>query len=150
MLRVGRTAGALRALAQAGPRLTTSARASISQPNAPLDLDPSLQALLRDVDVSLMRHKTRVSSGLDDPMTRKHRELEVYEDVDEASLVPRTTHDELEYDDDSAGSRKSPAAAFGSRQIGAVVLPLELQNAITRLIEGLSALGGRHLHISLD
>jgi hypothetical protein len=35
----------------------------------------------------------------------------------------------------SRGSRKSPAAEFGSRKIGAVVLSDQLQESVTRLIE---------------
>ena len=33
------------------------------------------------------------------------------------------------------GSRRSPAAEFGSRKIGAVILPDQLQESVTRLIE---------------
>jgi hypothetical protein len=40
-----------------------------------------------------------------------------------------------EEDPDSRGSRKSPAAEFGSRKIGAVVVPDQLQESVTRLIE---------------
>lgn len=32
--------------------------------------------------------------------------------------------------------RKSPAARFGSKKIGAVVMPTELQKSITALIDG--------------
>lgn len=40
-----------------------------------------------------------------------------------------------EEDTSSRGSRKSPAAEFGSKGIGAVVLPDQLQESVTRLIE---------------
>jgi hypothetical protein len=138
MLRAAHT-GSLRALGHRGARFSTSARASSAQPHAPLELDPSLQALMRDVDVSIARHKTRGGGGggVEDSTGRKHRELEVYEDSNGTRSM---LHEDL--DDDSAVSRKSPAAAFGSHGIGATVLPVELDNAITRLIEGLCVFVG--------
>src|SRR5947208_2454394 len=45
------------------------------EPNTPMDLDPSLQMLLKDVDISIARHKARVESGVDSDL---RMELEVY------------------------------------------------------------------------
>lgn len=90
-----------------------------SHPNPPLDLDPSLQALLKDVDISLSQNKSRP------PVPRR----ELAEDLPETvtSLV-----EELQ----EHAQRKSPAAQFGSQQIGAVVLPPQLQTSINLLIFG--------------
>ncbi|KAF9654157.1 Rsm22-domain-containing protein [Thelephora ganbajun] len=86
-------------------------------PNAPLDLDPSLQNLLRDADMT-MAHKFNAHYPKERPPS--HRHMELIEEEEESS---------------SRGSRKSPAAEFGSRKIGAVVLPDQLQESVTRLIE---------------
>jgi hypothetical protein len=146
MLRVARTQ-ALRSLtgATSVARISTTSALASTEPKAPVPLDPSLQALLNDVDISIARHKARRT----DPSPRvvdsgkAHRELEVFPELS----LEHTDRDagssalELDYDDaheeaDTAETRKSPAAAFGSKAIGAVVLPLELQNSIVRLIEG--------------
>ena len=108
-------------------------------PNAPIDLDPSLRELLRDVDLSLLKHKTRRgSTGLTD--TPSHRELEVFPN-DPSPDVDYLTAEELdgEVETNEKEHRKSPAALFGSLRIGAVILPLELQGAITKLIAGASS-----------
>lgn len=120
------------------PSLSQSARFTstplvCSQPNGPLDLDPSLQALLKDVDISLMRAKSGASLVENTSPLKPVRELEVFS-------VPEDEENSLE-DDLSAEDgvhhwdiKKSPAAHFGSRRIGQVVIPLELQNSIDRLI----------------
>lgn len=98
-------------------------------PNAPLDLDPSLQDLLRGADMSLA-HKFNPHNLKEEPNSRRHMELIEQEEGDITS-----THWIEEEDSSSRGSRKSPAAEFGSRKIGAVVLPDQLQESVTRLIE---------------
>jgi len=105
------------------PALSLSKHFS-SQPNPPLDLDPSLQALLKDVDISL----SRKNSGPPPP----RRELEAYpiDSLEEDALLPD------EGISDHSSQRKSPAAHFGSQQIGAVVLPPQLQTSIKLLISG--------------
>ena len=102
----------------------------------PLNLDPSLQALLKDVNISLKQAK------VEGPPPIAMRELEVLEDI-----LP--VHRELSMDDwapldfsenkihsEQSEERKSPAALFGSQRIGMVILPLELQSAINILIAG--------------
>jgi nitrogen regulatory protein PII-like uncharacterized protein len=98
-----------------------------------LNLDPSLQALLRDVDISLKNSKHGLA---------KHKELEIVTSVDWGSdrgLSP-TEWTSMEVDEDLGDvereSRKSPAAVFGSDQIGTVVLPQELRSAIEEIISG--------------
>ncbi|KAJ3721945.1 mitochondrial small ribosomal subunit Rsm22-domain-containing protein [Lentinula raphanica] len=88
-------------------------------------LDPSLQALLKDVDISLARHKNS------NPHT--HRELDIIpsESIEEGLIATRGREDS---DSEDSLARKSPAAIFGSQGIGTIVLPLELQNSINVLI----------------
>ncbi len=109
---------------------STSATPS-HQPNAPLDLDPAFQALLRDVEMSLTNKVKYEASNVP-------RELEVYPhdpDAAEDYLTPA----ELDAQDESIGGqerRKSPAAFFGSQRTGAVVLPFEMQSTIGRMVAG--------------
>lgn len=98
---------------------STPARAHI---NRPLDLDPSLKVLLKDVNISLKNHKFAAQ-------VPARRELNV---VSIPAMDEPTTQQDLE--EEEYEGRKSPAAEFGSRGFGAVVLPLELQNAIDVLI----------------
>ena len=59
-------------------RFSTSARKLSHGPNAPLDLDPSLQELLRDIDMSVMSFKLQKKETVGtDP--HSVRELEVLE-----------------------------------------------------------------------
>ncbi|TBU34443.1 Rsm22-domain-containing protein [Dichomitus squalens] len=101
------------------------------QPNAPLELDPAFQALLRDVEMSLRSKAPHDTSGSHGP-----RELELFP-RDPHTTVDYLTSAELDAQDESSNrgeGRKSPAAAFGSQRIGAVVLPFEMQSAISRLV----------------
>jgi len=111
----------------------SSARAR-AHASGPVPLDPSLEELLRDADMSFKGHgKTFV----------KRRELEV---VGEGGLTESDTFFDHEWStmgsasldsvEDTDLRRKSPAALFGSHHIGAVVLPIELQDSINRLITG--------------
>ena len=95
-----------------------------------LDLDPSLQASLKEGDITLKNTKI---------LPKALRQLEVLDNLtimehklsldDLASL-------EIELQQ-HAGERKSPAALFGSQRIGMVVLPPELHSAIKQLIAGM-------------
>jgi len=97
-------------------------------PNVPLDLDPSLQNLLRNADMA-MAHRFNVHHPEGEPPGHRHMELIEQEGITSTSWM------EEEEELSSRGSRKSPAAEFGSRNIGAVVLPDQLQESVTRLIE---------------
>lgn len=97
------------------------------QPKQPLHLDPSLRALLRDVDVSLHSHL----------QTRSHRELEVFSgpgDSPDLSSSTGPAHSEP-FEGSITIGRKSPAAEFGSEKIGAVALPSQLTKSIKQLIQ---------------
>lgn len=94
-----------------------------TQPNPSLNLDSTLQAFLADGDMSL-------GKGY---MPKHYKELEVvaFDQKTEALKA-------IDVAEDANGSleRKSPAAHYGSHQIGAVILPNQLQNAINAMISG--------------
>ncbi|KAI0081133.1 Rsm22-domain-containing protein [Panus rudis PR-1116 ss-1] len=108
---------------------------SSHQPNAPIELDPSFRALLSDVDLSLLKHLARHNPSAVPSDAPAPRELEVFpnEEAPEVNYLTPKELDSLEEPEDKT-HRKSPAALFGSQRIGAVVLPLELQNTINRII----------------
>ncbi|KAH9943984.1 mitochondrial small ribosomal subunit Rsm22-domain-containing protein [Epithele typhae] len=97
------------------------------QPNAPLELDPAFQTLLRDVEMSL-RKKAGTGSDMHGP-----RELELFPHDSDATQDYLTSAG-LDTQETEGQGRKSPAAAFGSQGIGALVVPLELQTSIERMI----------------
>lgn len=95
------------------------------QPNAPISLDPTTQALLNSVDdMSLLKHKVKPHPT--------PRELEAFsvEPSEEVALEDSWTEEASEM------QRKSPAALFGSQRIGAVVIPTQLQSVVTTIING--------------
>jgi hypothetical protein len=105
----------------------------------PIPLDPSLKSLLQDVDMSLMHHKHR--SGEYRVPEQPKRELEAWSESEQDDGRMAFINDPEAYtehwdEEESRGSRKSPAALFGSQQIGAVELPHEFQDAIQTLIAG--------------
>lgn len=102
------------------------------QPNAPLDLDPAFQSLLKDVEMA-MTQKARAHHPVMEKPPRQVRELEEF--PADAPSNMKSSAWELE-ETETRDSRKSPAALFGSRKIGAVILPKELQSSVGRLIEG--------------
>ena len=102
---------------------------SSHQPNAPLDLDKSFRAILRDIDNSISEQKLK----------RHHPPL----DIHELSVYPtdsqQTELARQDGEEDPRAERKSPAAHFGSQRLGAVVLPQELKQSISALISGETA-----------
>ncbi|TFK94959.1 Rsm22-domain-containing protein [Polyporus arcularius HHB13444] len=131
MLRLGsrRTLGVVLRRKTHIVRCSSTSASSSHHPNAPLELDPAFQALLRDIEMSL-RNKDASSS-------RGPRELEVFPHDPETELDYLTSAELDARDDDmfyEREGRKSPAAAFGSQRIGAVVLPFELQSSIGRMV----------------
>ncbi|KAG6846058.1 hypothetical protein H0H87_006422 [Tephrocybe sp. NHM501043] len=114
--------GGLRSLRRAHCIFPTPilSRAFAGQTNPPLNLDPTLQAALQEGDMSLLKGN----------MGKHVKELEV------VSVEEQFASEEDNEDEPYAYGleRKSPAAHYGSRQIGAVILPNQLQNAINGLI----------------
>lgn len=117
---------------QAANFSSSQSHASSHQPNAPLDLDPAFKSLLKDVEIS-MSQKTRVNQPVE-PLPP----LRQLEEVPGEDIVDVETPAWMEEDLESRDTRKSPAAVFGSRHIGAVVIPKELETSVKRLIEGVS------------
>jgi hypothetical protein len=111
-------------------RAVPFSRFSSHQPNAPLDLDKSFRASLRDIDNSISEQKLK----------RHHPPL----DVHELSVYPtdsqQTELARQDGEEDPRAERKSPAAHFGSQRLGAVVLPQELKQSISALISGETAI----------
>ena len=82
-------------------------------------------------------------------MSKKHpppvpRELAEFEEADgeRSPLMEPEQHAlaEEEEEDQLRDVRKSPAADFGSKHIGAVIIPLELTQSIGRIISGTKGL----------
>ena len=111
--------------------------APINSLRPPLDLDPSMQALLKG-DISLKSAKVS---------PKALRELELLDNLsieqpqlsldDWKPMVFSDTEIADSEDSEAPGHRKSPATLFGSRRIGTVILPLELHTAIKQLIAGM-------------
>lgn len=108
---------ARRAVAGRAPAFSSLPRPGAAKPNVRLDVD--LETLLRDVDTALHTSKK---------LRKAPQELDVASDVELDDMVRDDEDDQL--------PRKSPAAIFGSQQLGQIVLPLELQDTIQRLISG--------------
>lgn len=106
------------------------------QPNPPLDIDASFQALLRDVDIALLNKKTRHHHSHPRPEdVPRLRELEEYpSEEQEEGLVLGTVADDSEV----TLPRRSPAAVFGAQTFGMLIIPRELQQSISSLIDGTS------------
>jgi hypothetical protein len=128
---------------QLSANFTSTPVVPADQPNEPLDLDPSFKALLRDVDISLLKHKQNSHSAVLPPRALP-KELETvpfeFEEGEERGISVHVNEGvEVGEEDYHAGprdARKSPAALFGSQSIGQVVLPFELQKSINLLISG--------------
>ncbi|KAG8691257.1 37S ribosomal protein S22 [Ceratobasidium sp. 423] len=122
-------------------RLRQNAINAQHAPNAPLQLDPALRQLLHDTDLSLLR---KFRHGSKHYVERP--ELQV-EEADGFSNIPSEYEgyeiaerggeaQEPSYWDGPREERRSPAAVYGTKHIGMVVLPWELEHAVGRVIEG--------------
>jgi hypothetical protein len=93
-------------------------------PNPAMQLDPSLQALLKDVDIALSKQK----------VAPNREQIELTGTAVESEALAEEPEESFEEEGDF--ERKSPAALFGSQKIGQVVIPQQLQDAITEIING--------------
>ncbi|KAG9104124.1 37S ribosomal protein S22 [Ceratobasidium sp. 370] len=112
-------------------------------PNAPLELDPALSQLLHDTNLSLLRKfrhgskhyveraELEVESG-PNALENPPPEFEGYEVV-ERDLVGWNGEDR-EVWDEPRDERRSPAAIYGTKHVGMVVLPWELEHAVEKVI----------------
>lgn len=115
-------------------------------PNAPLELDPALSRLLHDTDLSLLRkfrhgakhHVERPElevEGESDAFNNPPPEFEGYEVVERGYGAP-VVEDNMEAWDGPRDERRSPAAVYGTKHIGMVVLPWELEHAVEKVVGG--------------
>ena len=116
----------LRARSSRVLRFLRCSSSSSHQPNAPLDIDKSFRAILRDIDHSIAEQKLNRHHSFPDK-----QELTAYPTDPEATELAQE-----EDEGNTRAQRKSPAAHFGSQQPGAVVLPHELKQTISALISG--------------
>ncbi|CAE6401210.1 unnamed protein product [Rhizoctonia solani] len=122
-------------------RLRQNAINAQHAPNAPLQLDPALSQLLHDTDLSLLR---KFRHGSKHYVERP--ELQVEEANAFSNLPPEYEGYEIaergeevqegSYWDGPRDERRSPAAVYGTKHVGMVVLPWELEHTTGRVIEG--------------
>lgn len=120
-------------------RLSTSRVTRSQGPNARLELDQSFNEFMKSSS-DMRSWKAQTDRGTSHVENTQHspRELEVYPEdhlTSDRYLSPEEL-DSLEAEDEKH-SRKSPAALFGSQRHGTIVVPLELQRTITKLISGM-------------
>ncbi|CAE6495971.1 unnamed protein product [Rhizoctonia solani] len=109
-------------------------------PNAPLQLDPALSQLLHDTDLSLLRKFRHGSKHYVERAELQVEEADVvnnhppaYESYDITEREEGVS--EPSYWDGPREERRSPAAVYGTKHVGMVVLPWELEHAVGRVVE---------------
>lgn len=123
-------------LAISSARLSTSAQRA-GPSNEPLKLDPSYQQLFKDVHISLQKAKISPPKKKDLQIVNEQAQTQLLDmSADDWTTMHPDADTILEEEGGSREARKSPAAAFGSKHIGTVVFPLELQMAINQLVAG--------------
>ncbi|KAG8683746.1 hypothetical protein FRC09_015875, partial [Ceratobasidium sp. 395] len=112
-------------------------------PNAPLELDPALSRLLHDTNLSLLRNFRHGSKHY-----AERAELEVESEpnafkkpppeFEGYDVVERNSTGENDEDVEAWGSpreeRRSPAAIYGTKHLGMVILPWELEHAVQKVV----------------
>jgi hypothetical protein len=123
-------------------RLRQNAINAQHAPNAPLQLDPALSQLLHDTDLSLLRkfrhgskhhvERTELQAEEADALSNLPPEYEGY------GIVERGGEEAQEgsYWDGPRDERRSPAAVYGTKHVGMVVLPWELEHNVSKAVEG--------------
>ncbi|KAI0692972.1 mitochondrial small ribosomal subunit Rsm22-domain-containing protein [Cytidiella melzeri] len=112
-------------------KLSTSKVLRSQVPNARLEVGPSFEEFMKNAsDMGSWKAHSETPR-------RAARELEVYPD-DPLATQDYLSFEELDLMDtaEDKHTRKSPAARFGSQRHGTILLPLELQGAVTKLISG--------------
>lgn len=144
---IARTGARFAALSSPSSRcLHSSARRRANpEPSEGHQLDPSLQQLLRDTDLSLLksrRSRGKISSLYDSP-----KELEVSEASASSSKKQQEKYEEDDLDDERSieddidawhnrDEKRSVEASFGSKYVGLSSIPEELNDAISSMIGG--------------
>ncbi|CAE6470550.1 unnamed protein product [Rhizoctonia solani] len=120
-------------------RLRQNAINAQHAPNAPLQLDPALRQLLHDTDLSLLRKFRHGSKHYIERPELQVEEADAFSNLppeyDGYDIVERGEAQEPSYWDGPRDERRSPAAVYGTKHVGMVVLPWELEHAVERVIE---------------
>ncbi|KDQ14022.1 hypothetical protein BOTBODRAFT_66460 [Botryobasidium botryosum FD-172 SS1] len=98
-------------------------------------LEPSLQQLLKDADISLLRrgrHKRTQRTSTQPELD--FEPVEVGEELPEGSKIVGTLGQE-EVWDSGRTERRSPEAVFGTKRIGMITVPWELETSMSSIIE---------------
>jgi hypothetical protein len=101
---------------------------ALFNPNQRQNIDPSLQRLLEDVDLSLLKQNRR---------KLKHHAAKSPVELESVPLGEITSFEDadgVQWDD--RAEKRSPEAVFGSKRIGMVTLPVELVSAVSQLVSG--------------
>lgn len=131
-----RIASSSKCLLSSSVKFSTSAQRGAPS-NEPLKLDPSYQQLFKDVHISLQKTKMSPPQKKDLQVVNEQAQTQLLEmSADDWTTMHPDADAILEEQGGSREARKSPAAAFGSKHIGTVIFPLELQMAINQLIAG--------------
>lgn len=87
--------------------------------------------------MAILGHNSRQLDRAE-PRHQAVRELELYSDgsLETNEYLSAQELDSLESTENNKDTRKSPAALFGSQRFGAIMIPFELQETITKLIAG--------------
>ncbi|KAG9085186.1 37S ribosomal protein S22, partial [Ceratobasidium sp. 392] len=112
-------------------------------PNAPLELDPALSRLLHDTDLSLLR---KFRHGSKHYVERAELEIESEPNAFENTPPEFEGYEVVErgfVEQNSEGvgiwdgpkeERRSPAAIYGTKHLGMVTLPWELEHAVEKVV----------------
>lgn len=109
-----------------------------------VDLDPSYDALMNDVEMSLLKHRSQPPAAFTGKVIKEAEYYPVVPSPSSSSVDSEELQEYFVFEDSEhlheheKRERKSPAAAFGSKQIGSVILPDELQEAISKVIVRMS------------
>lgn len=112
---------------------TSASPSAQLEPNSPIQLDPSLQKALQDDFPSGAKIK---SSRVHTQYSTPHKELMLVSREAPKQSIEDKEGFETTDSPFPRSERKSPAASYGSRQIGTVILPYEMQKSIISLIAG--------------
>jgi len=110
-----------------------SARHEAHHTNPSLDIDDSMRDVLNLADMGSLKTKGRQVRFSDGTPTAKELEVLEYDETWEGHALASEDH-EIEHPEST--ERKSFRATFGSHRIGSVYLPLEMRNAVDRVVDG--------------
>ncbi|KLO20780.1 Rsm22-domain-containing protein [Schizopora paradoxa] len=107
-----------------------SSRHEAHHTNPSLDIDDSMRDVLNVSDMRSLKQRGRQVPPLDGASTARELEELEYDETWEGSASEDHSVEESE-----STERKSARASFGSQRIGSVFLPLEMRNAVDRVVD---------------